>query len=348
VKSCIAVGYAACLAALVLGSRAQAAETRLDYRAPAGCPAEPAFVSEVETRGGSFAAATAARERWLNVVIEADSGGFAGSLQVRDAQNASEPRRVHAPTCAEVGQALAVVTAIALQADAPEAATAAPSAPPPAASVPAPAPIPVPSSVLNPIWSKDSVPVSAGNLRFDYEAGYTLSAGAQFGLIPGQTLPRLDFAITRANTVTTPAEENFLLGTVFRVRWTVFPAVEINQRGFNTKVVALKAGVSGCTPFTYDRDALVLKFCSEFAVGALGLETRDRSGAKTQEKEAGIGTAGVEFDARYTFASIFHVGLTLGGEAWFTRITAESPDGARLFKTSFLNGYALAGVGVHF
>src|SRR5262245_25202656 len=114
---------------------------RLSYQAPEGCPAQASFVAAVQARGASLdAPAQRPEQRLLSVAIARNASGFSGTFQLGEGEAASGLRSVHAPTCAEVGDALAVVTAIALQAaavgaDASSAAAPAPaSEPPPLAS----------------------------------------------------------------------------------------------------------------------------------------------------------------------------------------------------------------------
>ena len=69
-------------------------------------------------RGGDFDhAGSAGPHRVLVVAITKDDRGFAGAFQVRDDGTASDRREVHGQSCAEVADAMAVVTAIALRAD---------------------------------------------------------------------------------------------------------------------------------------------------------------------------------------------------------------------------------------
>jgi len=343
-------------------SVAQAASARLSYSAPEGCPAEAAFVSALEARGASLEHAGDAR--LFEVRIERAAGGFSGSFQVGEGSEASGLRRVHGSTCAEVSDALAVVAAIALEGGAETGATAAPPdttppvatpvtvsvAPPPVVSAVALATAPVepPAPTLKTVMYKDEVEVPAGQLSLGYMARYTFAAGAAFGVIPGLTLPRLDFSISRANLVSAPGDQSFLLGTVLRVRWSFLGPGEHHAPGFDTRVVGIKAGIGSCTPLTYDPNGLVLELCTEIAAGAMGVETRDTAGRKTQFKTTGIGTASFEAHTQYSLGSTLYLDLNLGGEMWMSKVSAERPDGSQLFHSSLFNAYALAGLGLRF
>ena len=167
-------------------------------------------------------------------------------------------------------------------------------------------------------------------------------------MIPQLTLPRFDFTISRANLVSAPGDQDFLLGGVLHVRWSFLGPAEHHAPGFDTRVVAIKAGIGSCTPLTYDPNGLVLELCSEIAAGAMGLETHDAAGNKTQSKTVGIGTFSVEAHAQYSLGSTLYVDLNLGGELWVSKVSAERPDGSQLFHSSTFNAYALAGLGLRF
>lgn len=352
--------FATCALTLYSPS-AGATSAQLAYSAPEGCPAESAFVSAVEARGAALERAT--EPRLLNVQIERVEGGFSGSLQVGEGRDASGARHVHAATCMEVSDALAVVAAIALGGGAePRVAAVESDATPPAAPVtvsvaarppvvilqPSPGPVVPPGSAVETILGKDKVDVTAGQLSFGYIGRYTLSAGAALGVIPQLTLPRFDFSMSRAQLVTTPGDQNFLLGSAFRVRWSFLGPAVHHAPGFDTRVLAIKAGLGACTPLKYDPNALVLELCSEIAAGAMGLETRAADGTKTQSKSVGIGTGSLELHSQYNLGSALYVDLNLGGEMWVSKVSAERPDGSRLFQSSTFNAYALAGLGLRF
>jgi hypothetical protein len=117
-----------------LSSPAPAAQpsSGLAYDVAAGCPTRPEFVAAVSARGAAFDAAEGPEiGRLLVVSIRKHDQGYTGTFQVRDQQRATSRREVSAVTCAEVADALAVVTAIELR---PAQADTAPSAPPAPAS----------------------------------------------------------------------------------------------------------------------------------------------------------------------------------------------------------------------
>lgn len=343
-------------------SAARAASARLSYSAPEGCPGEAAFVSALAARGASLERAVEAK--LFEVRIERVAGGFSGRFQVGEGSQASGARRVHGSSCAEVSDALAVVAAIALEGGpemSPGLASPEPSqpvvtpvtlsvAPAPIVSATAlsPAPVEPPAPQLKTVMYKDQVEVPAGQLSLGYMARYTVSAGAALGVVPGLTLPRLDFSISRANLVSAPGDRDFLLGGVFRVRWSFLGPAVYHAPGFDTRLLGLKAGIGSCTPLTYNPDGLVLELCSEIAAGVMGLDTHDAAGNKTQSKSVGIGTASFEAHTQYSLGSTLYLDLNLGGEMWLGKVRAERPDGSQLFHSSMFNAYALAGLGLRF
>src|SRR5262245_25504975 len=81
----------------------------LVYRVPSNCPSEADFVARVAARGGKFGADDG-RSFEVSVVMRGPS--FAGSLRVQRGDQESDAREVTGASCAEVCEALAVVTAI--------------------------------------------------------------------------------------------------------------------------------------------------------------------------------------------------------------------------------------------
>jgi len=360
-KTVLFASQAAGIGLALNGSLVQAATgARLFYQAPEGCPERAAFVAAVQARGASFDGAAESSEvlRLLNVAIRREASGFSGTLELREGAQTSAPRAVHGRSCTEVSDALAVVTAMALQATpqgqavpepSPVTAAAAPAlVMAPVISPPEPSPPAAREHATHVVRWTDDVHVEAGKLSLGYEAGYTLTAGAAFGVIPQLTFPRLDLTLSRTNLVTTPGNEDYLIGGIFRLRWTFLGAASHRSAGYETTVWGLKAGIGVCTPLTYDPQSWTINFCSEIAAGAMSLETKDASGSRTQQKDVGIGTASIELDTQYNLGSLFRLQLQLGGEMWATKLSAERPDGSQLFHSSVFNAYAMAGLGLKF
>jgi hypothetical protein len=198
------------------------------------------------------------------------------------------------------------------------------------------------------VLGAERVPVEAGSLELGYVSGQSLRGGVAFGVIPNLALPRLDLSLSRSSRVTTPGNRDYLLGGIFRVRWSFLGVGTLRSQGLTTTVWGLKAGLGSCTPLVFQPRGFELKACAEIAVGIMDASTRDAAGIEIQDKQVGIGTAGLELDAQYNVNRMFHVGLTLGGEMWPSKVSAERPDGSSIFESNFFNAYALVGLGLRF
>jgi hypothetical protein len=134
-------------------ARARDSSVRLEYHAPAGCPSDSELAAEVEKRlERAKLAGTAELARTYRITIEVEPGRSVAHLELTDADGQRATRELTAPTCQEAARAIALVTALAIEARVAEEAAAerrAPSvAPPPAelprAATPMPAPAPRP------------------------------------------------------------------------------------------------------------------------------------------------------------------------------------------------------------
>lgn len=115
---------------LLFAARSASASELSTYDAPEGCPDRVAFVAAVEERGGSVAALDAHR---VEVVVRASEDGYVGALTLHDGVDASEPCVVRDASCANVVEALALATTVALRAGPSEPAAPTPSPKAPAA-----------------------------------------------------------------------------------------------------------------------------------------------------------------------------------------------------------------------
>jgi hypothetical protein len=92
----------------------------LDYSAPAGCPAASSFREQVLARTPrvSFAEPSAAGSLRWRVEIAETSGGSRGTLRVVERQPSTLEREVHASSCEQVVDALALVAALSVDPEA--------------------------------------------------------------------------------------------------------------------------------------------------------------------------------------------------------------------------------------
>jgi hypothetical protein len=348
------------LLALAPPSRAEAG-VGLFYRGPDECPSEAQFVAAVDARGGRFDRVRPDDGRAFDVSIRRSDASFHGSLQVRGSQGTSRPREVHAASCNEVVDGLAVVTAIALRgesdpAPAPRVAEAEPagSAPTPAPTVPAPSP-PAPATPpedyrLHPVNMNgiDNLVVSAGTLKISRAMTISVSAGAVVGVIPKVTFPRYDLSLTRANFITPPDGGHFVVGNVIRVRLSWLMQEKYRATDATTDASGFSFAINLCHSPYYNMRGAVVLLCAEYGGGFMKLDTRDTSGTLVQSKTAGLGTVGANTELQYNLGRFFHLDLRIGGDVNLTDVTAERADGSRIFKSQPFSAYAVGGLGFNF
>lgn len=131
---------------------AQDVSVRIDYSAPGECPAAPAFQREVETRldRGRIAGSTDLA-RTYRVTVESRQDGARVTLEFTDHDGSRASREVTSASCEEAVSAMALITALAIEARvakegvAPTPLPATPSSPPPPPPPPDESPAPPPT-----------------------------------------------------------------------------------------------------------------------------------------------------------------------------------------------------------
>jgi hypothetical protein len=105
-------------AAIVAFSRVAAAEpesVRIEYTAPAGCPDAAAFMRSLQARTAHFRQVAADEQTRVFVVrVDAQGSAFSGRLEVHSPDGSTSVRSVDAAVCDEVSDALALMTALAI------------------------------------------------------------------------------------------------------------------------------------------------------------------------------------------------------------------------------------------
>ncbi|MCK6532778.1 MAG: hypothetical protein L6Q84_07375 [Polyangiaceae bacterium] len=157
-------------------ARADDVSVRLEYEAPEGCPTAADFQREVETRldRGRIAGSTDLARTYRVKVTQGDPGTMA-TLDFTDHDGARAVRDVTGATCSEAVSAIALVTALAIEArvakDGAQAPAPSPPKPepeaPPRPPTPPPAPRPAPKSV-----------------EPDFVFGFGASVGVEQGFAP--------------------------------------------------------------------------------------------------------------------------------------------------------------------
>jgi hypothetical protein len=110
------------LAAVIAWSRVAAAEpesVRIDYAAPAGCPDPAAFVRSLRERTTHFRqAAQDEQARQFFVRVTGAASSYSGRLEILSPDGSTSVRSVDGTICEEVSEALALMTALAIDPDA--------------------------------------------------------------------------------------------------------------------------------------------------------------------------------------------------------------------------------------
>lgn len=340
--------------------------------APGSCPSQQQFVAALRSRGVQLDSAEAVeRARSVEVRIRSVDGAYVGELVVQPHEAQSASRAVHDADCEQVVRALALTAAIALggnrevQTDdvsgwQDTSAARSSTKPEPEASTTSETPAAVrPPHVAEPRSAaparlrgssfdrQDKIQVEAGTLELGGAKSYTLTAGAQLGLIPGQPMPRYDLTASMAGFFTPPKGESRLFGPVLQVHWAALGPVTTRYAGaVALETWGLEAGVNACSAFTYDAQGWAALACAEFGAGWLFMDaTAPNAPASAQTQ--GYGFGGLALDTQYNLGPWVHVGLRVGGRL-NTPVRADGADGSQLFESSSWGGYATAGFGIHF
>jgi hypothetical protein len=122
-------------------ARAQDVSVRLDYSGPEGCPSAAAFQREVETRlDRGRIAGSVDLARTYRVTAEPTAGGLRVTLEFTDHDGSHATREVTSASCDEAVNAMALITALAIEARVAREGVAAQPLPKEPPSVPPPPP----------------------------------------------------------------------------------------------------------------------------------------------------------------------------------------------------------------
>ena len=341
------------------------APTQLEYRAPSGCPSDADFRAAVAARGGALSDHPPfERAPLLLVSIQRQATGFGGSFQVRGPGRGTGKRQLTAATCAEVADALALVTAIEVRGEAE--APASPATP--EASSPVVAPPSDASPPARPV-STASVPdadgrlrgrteafpsrtetvrVDAGDLRFDLSRPVAVGVGATYGLLRSTWLPTYRLQSTTASFVTMPGGIQRIAGPVFGLHVEYLGNGTYTSADTTTVAHGVSFGFDICQAPLYDTRGFTALVCAEFGGGLLKLDTKSLTGATIQTKNAGFGTAAGVIDLRYNLWAGLFVNARVSGGFILGDVTAERADGSRIFEPGRWSASGTLGLGWHF
>ena len=348
--------------ALLGGELPAVAQTaaHLWFEAPVECASQATFVAAVESRGGHFPAAQDPRPT-MAVTIEKAEGGFVGKFQVQDASEGSTVREVRGTTCGEVVDALAVVTAIALNPGSEG--RSSPTTPRgPAADLDKSPKLDASPNLReqtrfkgSSAWKGDIVEVPAGPLRFDAKLAWTVYYGATVGPVTSVIVPNLGVSFHLADFVTTPDGQQRIVGPILWARAGLSAVPQPNYRSYDTvtSITTQSAALGVCWSPLYDTRGLVLLGCVESGLTLVGFTTTfDKpspvDGSTSQFKTGGFGTAGPLIDVEYNLGSWLHLAAKLGVNGVMGKATAERGDGSEIFHSKSWSVYGDFGIGVHF
>ena len=327
----------------------------LTYDAAPDCPPQREFVAAVESRGGHFETSDHQETpRLIAVKIRKGDDAFTGSLEVRSREASSAAREVHAATCHDVVDALAVVTAIELRAENEE-------KPEPIAATKSDEPtfplaVPAPNRDAKPFngkssWGNDEVAVGAGTLRFKSMLNWTLAVGAAIGPFPRVTFPRYDVVFRFANAVTTPEGNQRINGPILRARGTLYGPPLVTYRSNDTVTefeLGVGLGLGVCWSPHYDTRGLALFTCADFGYAQMGLTPVAANGTRSPTKAMWFGTGGPLLEVEYNFGAWLHLGAKVGFDVIAGNFTAQRADGTEAWKTRPWSSYGSLGLGLHF
>jgi len=320
------------------------------YDAAAGCPSQAEFEAAVEGRGGHFTGPSAPGSAWaIRVSIVQDTAGFRGTLQTTNDDATSALREVHGATCQEVVDALAVVSATALNPGAEVEASPSEPAPktapvktlPPASAAQDEGRLRGSGSTVN-----EKVPVEAGTLRFDKARPLSLFGGAQLGLLPNTLMPRYDLSLSTTNFVTTPGGKSYVDGVIARIHLSYLGPSTYRTDDASSQVQGFLFALGVCWSPIYDTRGWSALLCSEYGAGWFKIKSKDAQGTQIQDKLQGVGFAGLGVETQYHLGSVFQLGLKLGADVFVNQFGAERPDGSSIFRSSQFSGYGMLGLGV--
>lgn len=324
------------LVSATFAARARAAsDAQLVYSAPDECPDAAAFAEKVRARGAEVSDES---DRVVEIAIKRDGDEFVGTMVLRTGVVASSVRELRGASCAEVDDALSIVTSIAIHTGEAPAAPPAPAPGGPATEVAAPHPSAA---------DKPQLP-QTGKMRFDTFAAITAFGGATVGMVPGVTMPQFDLQITRTVFAFAPDGQTYLLNPSWRVRASFFGPGTYHDREDSAAITGLRAGLGLCIAPRFSTIGLTLFACAEFGGGVAHISvTNNKYGHQVSDKAKPIGGAAFDVEAQWNFQT-FHLSAKAGLSSFFAPLVADGEHGITLFEAKSLQGTFMLGLGGHF
>lgn len=345
-------------------------DAAVSYHAPANCPSSAEFAALVAQRGVQLVPAPRGGDGEFSIGIELRGDEYVGMFQVNGQGSSAQPREVVSSTCAEVADALAVVTAIAARraneaGESPALETEASSqAQPPSKPTPSDNQAPTPAAQESPPerfryvaggrpdWIRPGglhheTEVPSGTVSLDFKLAIDTQAGVSVGLLPRVAVPRYDLTMRNAIFLTTPSEDPFLVGIMPRLRLSFLGPATKETNGVTSELSGFQFAMGACLTPYYDDRGLILLACAEY--GGNAMSVRSTQGERRREQPVGSGIVALAFEAEYNISSVVHLGLRGG---WEQRLPGdhrvEGFDGETLFELGGGSLFVTAGVGIHF
>jgi hypothetical protein len=250
---------------------------RLDYEAPAQCPASTAFAAKIEGHTPlARLSTTETASRRFRAVFDTSGPAARGRLEIVDFDGTASVREVEGRDCNEVADALALIAAIVIDPNArpaspPPAEQSAPTRPRPITEVTMPQPIPVPTIVRPP----PRPPPEPAPEPLPLRLGLVFQAGA----VSERLVPKLGVALFYGVEALLDRDELFapsLRASLYRIR-----SGEI-QTDFGKANFEWTAGRLSACPILWSWNSIGVRPCliGDFGrVLAEGSETTDEASA---------------------------------------------------------------------
>jgi hypothetical protein len=304
---------------------------RLQYAAPSACPDAAGFAAEVRARTarGRFAEPSELA-RTFDVRLVADAQGFSGDVEFLDDGGVRVSRHVHGEQCGAVVSTLALITALALDATAPAAASKPIAAAPKPADTSPPVPAATPARPVQTHVSSSGVTRhSLRGARLGVLSGYGSAIGAPEVALLGQ----LDFSAWSLRLTAHYAWHERVVGA---------------GRSANLRLQGLE--ISVC-PWRFRRGTLGVTPCAALDLGwlrAAGVA----SGQLTSTRDEGIGWAalGPQLGLSWEPDAPFWVELRVQAEfplRWGYQFTFDRPH-QTAYEVPYIAGSVAVVSGVRF
>jgi hypothetical protein len=325
---------AACSLVALVSTRAHAGaeeSIRIDYRAPAGCPNDAAFAADVRARTTRWRIETGdAPARHFVIEVAPRGPRVHGRLLVTDVGGESTVREVDGDTCDEVAEALALMTALAIDPHASLVPISRPAPPPP----PPPPPPPAVATTNAPVF--ESTP-DAHSTRWRLAAG--AHAGAAGGVAPMLAAGMdafVDAALARGSAWSPGV----------RLRLAYNEALPVSTTAGTAKFWRLVGGLAVC-PLRLDviPSTLALVPCGAFDAGEVDATGTDTPNGRHERRTwLDVGAVG-----RLDWALSAYVSIEIEGGALFPLLRYHSTfPTLAVYDTPFVAGFAGAGAAVRF